>query len=177
MIFIFNFSVLASSYVCSNCNGNTECENFCARVKNMTAPPMLTQVVRTKPSWWYPLPCKDCFGYLSFRNKTLRKFCSWGCGKRITAQPLTTSTSTTSEPISTTIKSVKKRNGQLQYPRTCINIHINYIWLLIGVVGVGFITTVLLVTRKYALNKRKVGTVLSNPTDVVVRIGEPFVVS
>ena len=150
----------------------------------MTTPPMITQ--RTKPSWWYPLPCKDCFGWLSFRNRTLKMFCSWGCGKRTTAQPLTTTTQATSESIPSTVITVSKiptdshqkqikRNGRLEYSSKSINLHINYIWLLVGVVSVGFITTVLLIVRKYTSNKRKVGTI-TNSNDVVVRIGEPFIV-
>ena len=241
----FSLCYPASSYVCNNCNGNVQCQRFCAL--HTTNSPLATTPITTtwkkytnpsKPSWWSPLPCELCFGWSRNQNATIRKHCQWGCGKppkvhttviRETTHPLKTTTwkkyTNPSKPswwsplpcelcfgwsrnqnatirkhcqwgcgkppkVHTTVSTAMtasntqtestpwkpQKNEQRLAFGDYIKLHTRYIWLLIGVVGVGFIATSVVVISKFSSRKRRVGVVLQNSSNAVVCTGNPFVV-
>ena len=190
----FSLCYPASSYVCNDCNGNLQCQRVCALLRTTITTTWKKYTDPTKPSWWSPLPCKLCFGWSRIQNATIRKHCQWGCGKppkvhttviRETTHPLKTDFITTSESSTAMAASntqtestpwKPQKNEQRLAFGDDTNLHIRYIWLLIGVVGVCFITTSVVVISKFSSRKRRVGVVLQNYSDVVVRIGDPFVV-
>eukprot|EP00111_Clytia_hemisphaerica_P019439 TCONS_00057350-protein len=208
-----------SSWLCSDCKKNAACIKECANLKSVSTTLKTTTIFttttrptttiktstkwrpKTKPSWWIPLPCKLCLGWVSRRNATIRRICRYGCGNgqpglsTTTTTTMTTTLQTTNQPSSaslpsttafwikettpTTLETVTREFRQQQrlaVRLSTVTRHTNYIWFLIGIVGVGFLVTSFFVIRKYTSVKQRIGVVNIEAQEQaeIIHISRPF---
>ena len=177
-------TVRYTSYDCTNCNNSVQCNTFCTT--------QTTPLLKTKPPGWRLLPCTQCFGWVKKKNATIKLFCQYGCGTRRTPFPpfvkVTTRKATTklATIMLSTVDPMTKENGFSKQKEKLLvfneddntQLHLQYIWLLIGVVACGLLgTSLLVVVRRVTNSNRRVGVLRKGSTGVVVRIGEPFTVA